>query len=41
MQYWIELGIGLVAAVAVMVVAYEGVRIFAAWRRSGSEAQNL
>jgi hypothetical protein len=35
MQHWIELGMGLIAAIAVIVSALEGVRIWAAWRRSG------
>lgn len=34
MQYWIELSMGTAAALASMVVAVEGVRIFASWRRA-------
>ena len=34
MQHWIELAVGLIAAVAVFASAFEGIRIWAAWRRS-------
>jgi hypothetical protein len=40
MQYWVELSMGLIATIAITVVAYEGVRILASWRRSGSETVN-
>ena len=35
MQHWIELTMGTIAAVAVIASAFEGLRIWAAWRRSG------
>lgn len=40
MQYWIELSMGLVAAAAVIVAAVEGLRIYAAWRRTHSGTAN-
>lgn len=33
---WIELGTGLIAAIAVFACAFEGIRIWAAWRRTES-----
>lgn len=39
MQYWIELGILFSAAAAMIGVAYEGLRIYAAWRRNQSQAR--
>jgi hypothetical protein len=35
MQYWVELIIGSVAMVAVMASAFEGLRLWRDWRRSG------
>jgi hypothetical protein len=36
MQHWIELAMGAVAAVAVAASAFEGVRLWRDWRRSGA-----
>ncbi len=41
MQYWIQLGVGAVAGIAVIFVAFEGLRIFAAWRRANGEPADL
>ncbi|MDR3536016.1 MAG: hypothetical protein P4L71_05910 [Acetobacteraceae bacterium] len=41
MQYWIELSVGAVAGIAVIFVAFEGVRIFVAWRRANAETADL
>lgn len=34
MQHWFELAVGVIAAIAVIASAVEGVRVWAAWRRS-------
>jgi hypothetical protein len=41
MSYWLELGVGFIAAVSVIVVAYEAFRILAEARRSVPEATDL
>ena len=36
MQYWIELGMGLIAAVALVASAWQGVRLWRDWNGSGA-----